>query len=90
MTTSIIKSLGIALAIGVLADAFLVRMLLVPAVMSIVGRRMWWLPAWLDRLLPNVDIEGEKLTARLAAAHDDETAATPDVAEVAEVAAAGR
>ncbi|KQP25381.1 MMPL family transporter [Aeromicrobium sp. Leaf272] len=63
----IIKTIGFALAIGVLADAFLVRMLLVPALMSIVGRRMWWLPRWLDRSLPNLDIEGEGLTARLRA-----------------------
>ena len=58
----IIKTLGFALAIGVAADAFLVRMLLVPALMSIVGEKMWWIPAWLDRVLPNVDIEGEQLT----------------------------
>ncbi len=61
----IIKTIGFALAVGVLADAFLVRMLLVPAVMSIVGERMWWLPRWLDRLLPNLDIEGESLARRL-------------------------
>jgi putative drug exporter of the RND superfamily len=61
----IIKTLGFALAVGVLADAFLVRMLIVPAVMLIVGKRMWWLPRWLDRLLPDLDIEGEGLTRRL-------------------------
>ncbi len=58
----IIKTLGFALAIGVAADAFLVRMVLVPALMSIVGEKMWWMPAWLDRILPRVDIEGEALT----------------------------
>ncbi len=58
----IIKTLGFALAVGVAADAFLVRMLLVPALMSIVGEKMWWMPAWLNRSLPNVDIEGERLT----------------------------
>ena len=57
--------IGFALTIGVLADAFLVRMTIVPALMSIVGERIWWLPAWLDRLLPDVDIEGESLMRRL-------------------------
>ncbi|MGJ9412679.1 MMPL family transporter [Aeromicrobium sp. CF4.19] len=61
---AIIKSIGFGLAIGVLADAFLVRMTLVPAFMALVGRRMWWLPRWLDRALPNLDIEGESLAAR--------------------------
>jgi len=57
----IIKSIGFALAFGVLVDAFVVRLSLVPAVMSFLGDRAWWLPRWLDRLLPNVDIEGEGL-----------------------------
>ncbi len=61
----IIKTIGFALTIGVLADAFLVRMTLVPALMSIVGDRMWWLPSWLDRALPNLDIEGEGLAQHL-------------------------
>jgi len=65
----IIKTIGFALTIGVLADAFLVRMMLVPAFMSIIGERIWWLPAWLDRILPNVDIEGEMLMARLEGTH---------------------
>lgn len=63
----IIKTIGFSLAIGVLADAFLVRMFLVPAVMSIVGRHMWWLPRWFDRLLPNLDVEGEGLVRKLEA-----------------------
>ncbi|XVU26372.1 MMPL family transporter [Actinoplanes sp. CA-054009] len=58
---AIIKSLGFALAFGVAVDAFLVRMTIVPAVLSLLGRSAWWLPRWLDRALPNVDIEGEKL-----------------------------
>jgi hypothetical protein len=53
------------------ADAFLVRMTIVPAVMAIVGARMWWLPRWLDRLLPDLDIEGESLDRRLAAARQE-------------------
>ncbi|MEV6347722.1 MMPL family transporter [Actinoplanes sp. NPDC051851] len=64
---SIIKSLGFALAFGVAVDAFLVRMTIVPAVLALLGRSAWWLPRWLDRLLPNVDVEGEQLTKQLAA-----------------------
>ncbi|MFF9542532.1 MMPL family transporter [Streptomyces albidoflavus] len=63
----VIKGMGFALAIGVLLDAFVVRMVLVPAVMAILGRRAWWLPRFLHRVLPDVDIEGEKLTRRLSA-----------------------
>jgi RND superfamily putative drug exporter len=59
---TIIKSLGFALAFGVAVDAFLVRMTIVPAVLSLLGRSAWWLPRWLDRLLPKVDVEGEALS----------------------------
>ncbi|WP_457028986.1 MMPL family transporter [Kitasatospora sp. P5_F3] len=59
----IIKSIGFALAVGVLIDAFVVRMALVPAAMALLGRRAWWLPRWLDRLVPDVDIEGAHLPA---------------------------
>jgi RND superfamily putative drug exporter len=58
---AVVKSMGFALAFGVLVDAFVVRLTLVPAVMSFLGDLAWWLPRWLDRLLPNVDIEGESL-----------------------------
>jgi RND superfamily putative drug exporter len=61
----VVKSIGLALAFGVLADAFLVRMTLVPAVLALLGRRAWWLPRWLDRRMPNLDIEGEKLMHEL-------------------------
>ncbi|GAB2737718.1 MMPL family transporter [Nocardioides pakistanensis] len=57
----IIKSMGFALAFGVAVDAFVVRLALVPAVMSLLGDKAWWLPGWLDKVLPNVDIEGESL-----------------------------
>jgi RND superfamily putative drug exporter len=57
----VIKSIGFALAFGVLVDAFLVRMTLVPAVLALLDRRAWWLPRWLDRRMPNLDIEGHKL-----------------------------
>ncbi|MDO8211039.1 MMPL family transporter [Conexibacter sp. CPCC 206217] len=52
----IIKSVGFTLAFGILADAFVVRMTLIPAVMALLGERAWWLPRWLDRLLPRVDV----------------------------------
>ncbi|MCW5715714.1 MAG: MMPL family transporter [Bauldia sp.] len=57
----IIMSIGFAMAIGVAVDAFVVRLTIVPAFMSLVGRGGWWLPRWLDRVLPNVDVEGERL-----------------------------
>ncbi|NYD56625.1 RND superfamily putative drug exporter [Nocardioides marinisabuli] len=56
-----IKSIGFALAFGVLIDAFVVRMTMVPAVMALLGDKAWYLPSWLDRILPDVDIEGAKL-----------------------------
>ena len=58
---SLIQSIGFALAVGVAVDAFVVRMMIMPALMSMLGGRAWWLPRWLDRLLPNVDVEGSKL-----------------------------
>jgi len=64
----LIKSIGFALAFGVLVDAFVVRMTIVPAVMSLLDKAAWWLPRWLDRLLPKVDVEGEGLAAHTAAA----------------------
>jgi putative drug exporter of the RND superfamily len=57
----IIKSMGFALAIAVLFDAFVVRMVLIPALLFLLHEKAWWLPRWLDRLLPEVDVEGEKL-----------------------------
>ncbi|NUP18941.1 MAG: MMPL family transporter [Streptomyces sp.] len=65
-TDSMIKMIGFGLAAAVLFDAFVVRMAIVPAVLALLGDRAWWLPKWLDRLLPHVDIEGEALTHRVA------------------------
>ncbi|MGY1844473.1 MMPL family transporter [Modestobacter sp. SYSU DS0875] len=59
-----VKAIAFGLAVGVLVDAFVVRMTLVPAVLALLGRSAWWLPRWLDRLLPDLDVEGAKLTAR--------------------------
>ncbi|MFC8045259.1 MMPL family transporter [Nocardia sp. NPDC057353] len=70
----ILKTIGFALAVGVLADAFLVRMLIVPAFMLIVGERIWWMPKWLAPLVPTFDIEGEGLTKRLDAPADEDDA----------------
>ncbi|WP_030341588.1 MMPL family transporter [Streptomyces sp. NRRL S-1022] len=58
---SMVKMIGFGLAIAVFFDAFLVRMAIVPAVLALLGQRAWWLPKWLDRALPNVDVEGEGL-----------------------------
>lgn len=60
-----IKGIAFALAIGVFFDAFVVRMTLVPAAMALAGKAAWYLPRWLGRLLPNVDVEGEGLRAHL-------------------------
>ncbi|MFF1722961.1 MMPL family transporter [Streptomyces sviceus] len=58
---SMIKMIGFGLAVAVFFDAFVVRMAIVPAVLALLGHRAWWLPKWLDRALPNVDVEGEGL-----------------------------
>ncbi|MGY0233877.1 MMPL family transporter [Longispora urticae] len=67
---SMVKMIGFGLAAAVLFDAFVVRMAIVPAVLALLGRSAWWLPRWLDRVLPNVDVEGERLQQRLAAEAD--------------------
>ncbi|MFI2379056.1 MMPL family transporter [Streptomyces sp. NPDC018964] len=56
-----VKMIGFGLAVAVLFDAFVVRMTIVPAVLALLGDKAWWLPKWLDRILPNVDVEGEGL-----------------------------
>ena len=56
-----IQIFGFALGVAVLFDAFFIRMALVPATMYILGRSTWWMPKWLDRLLPEVDVEGTEL-----------------------------
>jgi RND superfamily putative drug exporter len=60
---SMVKMMGFGLAIAVFFDAFIVRMVIVPAVLALLGKKAWWLPKWLDRILPNVDVEGEGLKA---------------------------
>ncbi len=70
---AMIRPIGFGLAFGVLADAFVVRMVLVPAVMHLAGDKAWWLPRWLDRLLPDVDVEGASLERRHHTLADDAT-----------------
>ena len=64
--TSTIKQIALGLAVGVFVDAFVVRMTFVPAVLTILDRRAWWLPHWLERRLPSVDVEGAALHRRIA------------------------
>ena len=58
---AMIRPMGFGLGVGVLFDAFIVRLLLVPAFMSLMGNAAWWMPKWLDRILPDVDVEGAAL-----------------------------
>ncbi|WP_431864370.1 MMPL family transporter [Microbacterium paraoxydans] len=69
--STIIRSIGFGLAFGVLLDAFVVRMLLMPALMHLLGRSAWWLPKWLDRIIPNVDMEGAALERDHPSVHTD-------------------
>jgi putative drug exporter of the RND superfamily len=73
-----IKPIALALAVGVFIDAFVVRMIFVPAVLALLGHAAWWLPGWLDRRLPRLDIEGEGLRTELELSHWP----TPDSTEV--------
>lgn len=63
---SSIKPIALGLAVGIAVDAFLVRMTLVPAVMALLGDKAWWMPRWLERVLPHFDIEGEAVERELA------------------------
>ncbi|MEU1917928.1 MMPL family transporter [Streptomyces massasporeus] len=62
----VVKMLGLGLAVSVLIDATVVRLLMVPAVMTLLGRHAWWMPRWLDRVLPHIDAEGAQTGARSA------------------------
>jgi RND superfamily putative drug exporter len=84
--TGAIKGIAFALAVGVFLDAFLVRMTLVPAAMALAGNAAWWLPRWLARVLPNVDIEGVGLRQHLA---DSEWASRQDATITAEALVVG-
>ncbi|MFE8991473.1 MMPL family transporter [Streptomyces collinus] len=62
----VVKMLGLGLAVSVLIDATIVRLLMVPAVMTLLGRHAWWMPRWLDRVVPHIDAEGARAEARSA------------------------
>lgn len=81
----VIRQMGFGLALGVALDAFVVRMGLVPGLMHLVGDRAWWLPRWLDRILPNIDVEG----ASLERTHPHPTHWDVEAAEMAQTAATG-
>lgn len=83
----LIKGFGFGLAVGVLLDAFLVRMLLIPALMHLLGRSAWWLPRWLDRIIPDVDVEGASLERRHHLTHRADTSDDRVPAEEASTAA---
>jgi RND superfamily putative drug exporter len=69
---TMIRAIGFSLAVGVLLDAFVVRMTLTPAVMHLLGRHAWYLPRWLDRILPDVDVEGARLARHVPTAQPQE------------------
>jgi RND superfamily putative drug exporter len=62
----VVKMLGLGLAVSVLIDATVVRLLMVPAVMTLLGRHAWWMPRWLDRVVPHIDAEGAQTGSRSA------------------------
>jgi RND superfamily putative drug exporter len=72
---AIAASIAFGLMIGVVADAFIVRLVLMPAAMSLLGKAAWWMPKWLDKALPRIDTEGHALD-------DEPTASEPELARV--------
>ena len=87
---AMVRPIGFGLAVGVLVDAVLVRMTLTPALMHLLGERAWYLPAWLDRLLPDLDVEGVRLAERLESGDlgtsvSARARSAPDAVEPAEV-----
>jgi RND superfamily putative drug exporter len=60
----VVKEFGVGLAVAIAIDSTLVRCLLVPAVMVLLGKRAWWLPSWMERIVPHISIEGEEYFAR--------------------------
>jgi len=74
---AMIRPIGLGLAVGVIVDAWLVRMTLTPAIMQLLGERAWTLPRWLDRLIPNVDVEGASLEGHTGPTPGRPTATQP-------------
>ncbi|MFE2608323.1 hypothetical protein ACFXDI_34495, partial [Streptomyces mirabilis] len=60
----------------------IVRMAFVPAVLALLGKTAWWMPHWLDRILPKIDVEGEALTHQSAVAPAHDHTATPEPAHI--------
>jgi RND superfamily putative drug exporter len=75
-----IKPIALGLAVGVAVDAFVVRMIFVPAVLALLGEKAWYMPKWLDRVLPSFDVEGEGLARELSLTDWPEPGATDAVA----------
>ncbi|WP_262105750.1 MMPL family transporter [Arthrobacter sp. Marseille-P9274] len=69
---TMVRPIGFGLALGVLLDAFVVRMTLIPAAMHLLGKSVWWMPRWLEKILPDVDVEGAKLSAPAPASREPE------------------
>jgi RND superfamily putative drug exporter len=68
----VLKLMGTGLAVAILLDATIVRMLLVPSTMELLGDKNWWLPRWLDRILPKLDVEGHADAAPAVPSEDDD------------------
>lgn len=75
-----LKPIALGLAVGVAVDAFVVRMVFVPAVLALLGEKAWYMPKWLDRVLPSFDVEGEGLARELSLTDWPEPGATDAVA----------
>ena len=67
----VIKEFGFGLGTAILADALIVRMVLVPSIMHLVGNSAWWFPNWLDRFLPNISVESPQMVPEVAGGPDD-------------------
>ncbi len=80
--SSLVGSIALALAVGVIADALLVRMVLMPAMLTILGKAAWWNPAWLNRILPEIDVEGHNLKEPSLVPEPDKMQATHDMSPV--------
>jgi len=85
-----IKLIGFGLALAVLIDATIVRMILVPATMELLGERNWWMPRWLDRLVPTLHVEGTRVTRPAAQLSRAPAAPAPTRAPADEPVGAGR
>ncbi|NMD54554.1 MULTISPECIES: tRNA-guanine transglycosylase [Tsukamurella] len=66
-----LKLMGFSMAAAIVFDAFLVRMIIMPTAMAVLGERAWWIPRWLDKVLPRIDVEGDGLRAKSEGAEAD-------------------